>query len=360
MRLIYRFIHQVYRLIGQVYWPTRRAYRLLCLLWLCAPAVQAACQFQGDTPTLYGHPGRTVQVAQDTAVGQHPFDFGGAAGSQSWTVTCTGSEPAGYVNQVGALAPLGRAPGQYGNSTWVYQIAALPGLGYAPSWNMSNGGLNSYFAPYGELNAPADYRLDDPGSMRIDFFVMSPLWSGRWCLPAGQTLGDIRFDSTSVARLVVSGSPLCIEVNGATCQVAAGSSQQTVLLGRHVLSDFQRPGTTTPARPFQIGLTRCAAGIAAVNLRFVASEESDYAQAGDLGLVALNPGGAQGVAVQLLDGNSRPFPLNRFPDLPVWQGSPLTGESELTLPFFARYYQTRDQVSAGPAQASVLFEVVYR
>ncbi len=335
----------------------------ICASLLCASGllpVHAACQFSGQPPTQYAHFGGDKQLDRQTAVGQHVFDFAGTTGVQTWRADCVGNEPAGYINQVGAQTPLGRAPAGYGNSTYVYQIAALPGLGYAPSANDLGSGLNPYFQPYGELSTPTQFDLQEPGTLRVDFFVMSSLWSGRWCLPAGQTLGEIRFDNRSVARLVVSGAPLCIQVSGTTCEVSTGSRQQTVLLGRHALSDFQGISHTTPERPFHIGLTRCSAGISAVNLRMLAAADPDHPQADDLGLVALTPGGATGVAVQLLDGARQPLPLNRYPQTPAWQGLIQEDGSDLSLPFFARYYQTREQVSAGLAQASVLFEVVYR
>ncbi len=334
----------------------------LALLGASLP-LWASCSIDsGTAPTLYNHSGQSKSLAITTAVGSHPFDFGGAQGINTWSSSCDGSEAAGYLNMVGSNSPLGYASGNYGNSNGnpIYGITALPGIGYAASWNLSTTGLNSYFQPYGNLSAPTSYELTDPSSMRIDFFVMSSLWAGSWCLSAGATLGEIRFGDQTVARLQISGEALCVNVTGRTCSVSSGSQNLSVAMGGYSLSQFSGIGYTTAPRPFNLQLESCTGGVAQVNIMFNATADSDVSNASEQGVVQLNSGGASGVALQLLRSDNTPLPLNRYPDTPLYSGSSLAEGASLTLPLRARYLQTQSSVTAGQANASVTFNLIYQ
>ena len=349
-------------------WLTRRLFRYTITgvwglnLLICTP-LHAACNItSGTAPTVYGHGGQSKQPTITASIGSHPFDFAGAAGTSTWASSCSGSDSAGFINLVGSNTPLGSASGNYGNSNGnpIYGIDALPGIGFAPSWNLSSSGLNAYFQPYGTLSAPTNYNLNDAGTMRIDFFVTSALWAGSWCLPTGASLGEIRFGSQAVARLQVTGSPLCITVTGRTCSVTSASQNLGVPLGSYSLAQFTGIGYTTPARSFNIQLQNCTGGVAKVNMMFNATADNDYANAANLGIIKLSPSGATGVAVQLLRGDGSTLPLNSFPTSPIWSGSQLSEGGSLNVPLKVRYIQTKNSVTAGQANATSTFNVIYQ
>lgn len=327
---------------------------VLGLMLLGSQHAHASCSWQDGLvgPTLYSATTSSLSVnSLGSSVGSRLADMAGIDGSGAWRTQCTGNESAGYTNQVGATAAVFTS-----EKGPVYPISAIPGIGYSLSdtklYNWPN-----YFQPYGTVSTPSDlYDFDASAKLRLDFWRTGALTTGQYCLPAGTVLGNVRFDNLTVARLVVSNG-LCINVVGPTCTVSTGSQNISVPLGSQSASQFSGIGSSSASQHFNIDLLSCT-NVKAVLLQFNATADSDYPNAAQQGVIQLQSvaNKASGVGVQLLQGdNSTPMPLNS--QQAVWQGG---ATSSLSLPFAARYLQTKASVTPGEANAIAEFVVAYQ
>ena len=332
-----------------------RLVMLSSLLLLGIPlTTQASCSWNGLVgPTLYGATNSSITVnSLGTSIGSRVADIAGVSGTPSWQTQCSGSESAGYTNQVGATAPA------IGNSEKgpIYNINALPGLGYSLS-DTSLYSSPNYFKPYGTVSAPAgSYNFDASAKLRIDFWRTGNLTTGQYCLPAGTTLGYLRFDNLTVLRVVMSNG-LCVNVVGPTCTVSTDSKNISVPLGDQQISQFSGIGSGSPGKRFNINLLSCS-NVQAVLLQFNATADSDYPNAAQQGVIQLQSvaNKATGIGVQLLKADGvTPMPLNSQQN--VWQGA---STPSLSLPFTVRYLQTKASVTPGQANALAQFVVAYQ
>ena len=330
-------------------------FTLQCLLlWSWAAVCQASCNWNGQIgPTQYSATNTSITVnSLGTSIGSRVADIAGVSGTPSWQTQCSGSESAGYTNQAGAAVPAitnsEKGP--------VYNISALPGIGYSLS-DTSLYNSPNYFKPYGTVTAPAGgYSFDATSKLRIDFWRTGDLTTGQYCLPAGTTLGYVRFDNLTVARVVMSNG-LCANVIGPTCTISTDSKNISVPLGDQLVSQFTGIGSSSPGKGFNIKLLSCS-NVQAVLLQFNATPDSDYPNAAQQGVIQLQATAnkATGIGVQLLKGDGvTPMPLNSQQS--VWQG---TSTPAISLPFSVRYLQTRASVTPGQANALAQFVVAYQ
>lgn len=315
---------------------------------------RASCSWQAGQigPTLYGATNTSLTVSSlGSSVGSRVADIAGISGTPSWQSQCSGTESAGYTNQVGATTSAFTS-----EKGPVYPITAIPGIGYSLSDTQLYGSPN-YFQPYGTVSAPAGgYAFSADAKLRLDFWRTGTLTTGQYCLPAGTAMGYVRFDNLTVVRLVMS-SDLCINVVGPTCSVSTGSKSISVPLGSQSASQFSGIGSSSASQHFNIDLLSCS-NVKAVLLQFNATADSDYPNAAQQGVIQLQAvaNKASGVGVQLLKGDgTTPMPLNSQQTL--WQGS---SASSLSLPFAVRYLQTKSSVTPGEANAIAEFVVAYQ
>lgn len=324
------------------------------LLWSMATASHASCKWREQIgPTQYSATNSSITVnSLSTSIGSRIADIAGVSGTPSWQTHCSHNRSAGYTNQVGAMAPA------IGNSEKgpIYNINALPDIGYSLS-DTSLYQSPNYFNPYGTVTAPpGDYPFDASAKLRIDFWRTGELTTGQYCLPAGTTLGYVRFDSLTVVRVVMSNG-LCANVVGPTCTISTDSKNISVPLGEQQASQFTGIGSGSPGKAFNINLLSCS-NVQAVLLQFNATPDSDYPNAAQQGVIQLqaSPDRATGIGVQLLKGDGvTPMPLNNQQS--VWQGA---APPAISLPFTARYLQTRVRVTPGQANALAQFVVAYQ
>jgi type 1 fimbria pilin len=149
--------------------------------------------------------------------------------------------------------------------------------------------------------------------------------------------------STGNATITVTGS-----IDGGSCAI----STQPVDLGAHDPSEFT--GVTTPTQwvDFSITSEGCTPDIAALHMGFNGDQDSDNKD-----LFAVAPGGATGLGIQLQGkdaANTFVIP-NSTTQLVTWTPLPANGSYAMQ----ARYVQTRSQVTAGDANATVTVVLSY-
>lgn len=143
------------------------------------------------------------------------------------------------------------------------------------------------------------------------------------------------------------------EVTDDACVVDTNSQNLTVTLGKVSSSAFTGPGATAVPTKFQLILKDCPVATNAV-VKF-----DGTSVAGDNSLLALTPGTdtAEGVAIQLSDATQQV--VNLFESSHPYALVAGVGTKN-TLDFVARYKAIGNTVSAGIANASAQFTVVYQ
>ncbi len=140
------------------------------------------------------------------------------------------------------------------------------------------------------------------------------------------------------------------EILDQACEVDLSSQNQTVNLGKVFKSAFAGVGDTAAATSFQINLINCPTTVAGAAVKFDAT-----AYPGDDSVINLTQEAsvATGVGIQLTDNEDVVVPL--FTDSKSY---PLI-EGSNTLEFRARYIAQNTIITAGPANATSTFTLIY-
>ena len=151
-----------------------------------------------------------------------------------------------------------------------------------------------------------------------------------------------------------SGPPLWngtsnVVTSSVGCQLSNGNIQ--VPFGNIDSTSFQNTGYTTTAHSFSVDLT-CDAG-ANINVTLRGKQNPDTSNTSVLALSDTDSGTAQGVGVQILYDDK---PLNIDEKVPIKQSA----GGEEVLPFSARYYQTKSEVTAGTANTVATLDLTYQ
>lgn len=139
------------------------------------------------------------------------------------------------------------------------------------------------------------------------------------------------------------------------CTVDTGSASQTVDLGRLAKSSFTGAGSTAGSARFDIVVSECPDTVQSAAVTFDGSADPTNPS-----LLALTTGAdtASGVGVALYEVNgSTLIPMHTASRYLTLDTS--TGTSN-TLSFVAKYMATAEAVSAGQADASTSFTIVYQ
>ncbi|CAI1145010.1 Type-1A pilin [Serratia quinivorans] len=149
--------------------------------------------------------------------------------------------------------------------------------------------------------------------------------------------------------------PITLNITGGTITTTACSLTSTsinVPLGDVAATQFTGITTTAGDKTFNLGLS-CDKD-ANINVALAGSQNADTADTSVLALTnAGQSGTAKGVGVQLLYG-SVPLKLNNNILLKTSVGG------QETLPFSARYYQTKTAIGAGLANSSATLNITYQ
>ncbi|MEX2944473.1 fimbrial protein [Serratia fonticola] len=135
----------------------------------------------------------------------------------------------------------------------------------------------------------------------------------------------------------------CTVVNNTTTPL-------TVTLGTVSSQAFNGAGSTAGATKFNLALTSCPATVNSASVKFDGTSDSNVNT-----ILALTAGAgvADGVGIQLADANNNVIPLYTASAAYPLQ----TGANNLE--FVARYYATAASVTAGTANATSNFTIIY-
>lgn len=146
-----------------------------------------------------------------------------------------------------------------------------------------------------------------------------------------------------------------IQFNGtiidAACTVSPSSANQTVVLGQVSDKAFSAVGDTAAPTGFQIDLASCPASVSTASVKFDGTPYQGDNSALELTSVA---GAATGVGIQIRDADNSVLPLYTES-----QGVTLSQTGTNTLKFSAAYVAKAATVTAGPADATATFSVIY-
>lgn len=187
----------------------------------------------------------------------------------------------------------------------------------------------------------------------------------------------ITSNNVEIQRVGFSGSIFIVSRTCSTPDVA-------VPMGTHMTSEFSGRNTFTPWKDFSIALNNCPAfrgyyqdigphwasnGMASNltmrknNVLQVRLDPTRAAITPNLGIMSLNPSApgedpaATGVGLQVADSIGTPLPLATLRASGI---TPRTVEdASYTIPLKARYIQTGDNITAGPANATATFTINY-
>ncbi|MBI3311774.1 MAG: fimbrial protein [Serratia liquefaciens] len=152
----------------------------------------------------------------------------------------------------------------------------------------------------------------------------------------------------------VWGPEIPIYITGTVTKIACSlnSTSINVPLGDISASKFTGPGITLGDKGFDIGLT-CDKE-AKINVALAGTQNSETTDTSVLALTnAGQTGTASGLGVQLLYGGT-PLKINNNILLKTSPGG------QETLPFTARYYQTKTSVTPGKANSSATLNITYQ
>ncbi len=138
---------------------------------------------------------------------------------------------------------------------------------------------------------------------------------------------------------------------GNTCIVSSDSKEITVPLGDIGTRQFLVTGEVSNIKtPFIINLENCGPTFSGVKIQFTSTPDTDNLQ-----LIKLEDGGATGVAVQLLDKDSKLIPINT-----QTTAYGVAGSETVSMKFFARLAATGAPVTPGAVSALATWVLEYQ
>ncbi|WP_339511797.1 fimbrial protein [Pseudomonas sp. RL_15y_Pfl2_60] len=225
---------------------------------------------------------------------------------------------------------------------------------------------------------PYTYATDNP-SVGVRFFDDSSAYgrrywgggtaeskTGNWNWAGGQVgaefiaLGPLqttRVNTSAVATFSLDGLIIMnVRVSSVTISVrTCKTSDVAVDLGSQLASSFAGPGSTSPARTFNIELSGCPPGAEGIFYRL--DPLTAILPDGGQSVVALDSSStATGLGIQLLDENNNPFALASKTQLNQYDSGRV---ADYSIPLAARYYQTGSTVTTGTANTSLIFTITY-
>lgn len=325
----------------------------LLVLLATSSGVKAACDAVGSFTI---NPG-SITVQRDMAVGQPITDWLYSNSGVAYQ-NCNYDAQLQYNIENGVKSYNGRSSGLSYNGETVFDTA-LPGVGFVLQSRAQKGsqgwtGWNGISA--GKTQAPVLYtnhnkgdRISFSDQMRIRLIKTGNIKTGALSGNIGYFYAGIKQTSSWSPEKVVSFSGG--QITSVACSVT--TNPVNVPLGEHNKREFSGAGTGTGWQTFNIGLN-CDQN-ARINVRIDATADSD---AGVPGIIKLDsdPANASSVGVQLWYRNENSpvqFGQDRY-----YRTSPTGGNEIIQLQ--ARYYQTKQGVTAGKANATATFTLTYK
>ncbi|MEP7185099.1 MAG: fimbrial protein [Rhodanobacter sp.] len=218
--------------------------------------------------------------------------------------------------------------------------SGVTGVGY----RVSQKGTYIYPYPYFSLDSSSSWQESD--AVTIELVKTGPITNGSLLntgqlakFLAGSSGGQITDAVIQIVNTTTFVAPAC----------TVTTKSITVTLPTVSSAKLSGVGSVAGTTPFAIGLT-CSSG---TTLRV--QLDSSAAVAGNPGVIAPSAGGtmAKRVGVQLLDGTGTPV------DFGSAQTIGATPNGNLSVNYFARYFQTGTPAGSGLVQASATFTLSY-
>jgi len=177
--------------------------------------------------------------------------------------------------------------------------------------------------------------------------------------------GKLTAIALAFSSLMVAGHSLAAdgtvhftgEIIDSTCQVTPDTKDQTVTLGTINKTALPNTGDTAAPTAFNISLENCPETYTQAAVRFDGNEDTN-----SKGNLAVNAGGATGVAITLSTADGTP--VNLYEDSPYSTITGTAGMSDgtVTMKFIARYIATSlaGGVTPGAANADSQFTIEYK
>lgn len=141
------------------------------------------------------------------------------------------------------------------------------------------------------------------------------------------------------------------EITDSACIVDSTSQTLQVTLGKVAATSFNGAGSYSAATQFKLVLKDCPTGATTATVKF-----DGTSVANDNSVLALTPGGATGVGVELSDASQHV--VNLFTNSAPYTLATGAGSST-DLDFTARYKALGSAIEPGVANASVQFSIIY-
>lgn len=144
-------------------------------------------------------------------------------------------------------------------------------------------------------------------------------------------------------------------ITDSSCNVDSSSTGQTVDLGKWASNYFTGTGSETTKTPFHITVKDCPASVTTVAVLFDGAREQS-----DNTLLAINGGGASGVAIKLYEHDqATTVSLGKTTAKQTITPGTSGGTGSADLEFFADYISTAATVTAGKADGTANFNMIY-
>lgn len=222
-------------------------------------------------------------------------------------------------------------------------LTNIPGIGIRSMLYGSYAYFNSPSTAKSQGNSAS---FSDSSGTTVELVMIGPVSSGQ--LESGP-VGEVSFDqnpSWPAYQISISGGT----INAVDCNIA--NKNINVTLDDILAVDLKAINSTAKPKNFDPGLD-CKAG-AKINVKLTGVKNTDTSALGVLQLTnAGSAGVAQGVGIQVLYNNV-PLELNKNMLLKTSAGG------LETFPFTVQYYQTKDTVTTGSANATATLEMTYQ
>lgn len=304
---------------------------LVLALWALSFAVQASCQFvNGVTAEILGYISfGNIAVQRDAPVGS--VIATATTGAYNGGNTIAGCTEAWTFRQ--ELTKWQTLSAQ-GNGVYNTNV---PGVGIRMT--SPSGKVLPYDLP---INANTYVNINGDG-IKAELIKTGDITGGT--LDTGMLARASVVNQFYIANVTLNGNNT---ITSESCTVTTPTVN--VPMDDHEKSEFSGVGSTTDWVNFDIGLT-CDVG-ARINVRIDAAADPS---ASSQGVMQLDSGGASGVGIQLHyrpDDATVQYGQERF----YWQS--VYGDEIVQLK--ARYYQTAQTITPGPANATATFTLTYK
>lgn len=289
----------------------------------------------------------TLNIPRDIPFGETIWDSDWQESGVGTKVICKNGGWYDPVNQFtydsGFIATLQKIQGL----TDVYSTTN-PSIGIYMVWD---NGITEWDERTAVMRVPRDWSKKPLGEyypktrIRVKLIAIAKPQSGRVAFPA-PTAGLV-FEGKRTN--LMSFSITDIEVKSVSCKVETPTVN--VQLEDIIATQLTGIGSVAKPKSFSIGLT-CDEG-ALISAKFNGGvSENTTPEQGVIALSQSADGKAEGVGIQIL-----------YRDTPVHLGSStrlVSSAGYIDIPFIAQYYQTKDPIRPGPANATATIEITYQ